>query len=676
VVAALPQKPSRITLGGTANFPDAGNATSAMISQRTVCKDMRIGMGIPKASTAPAFGLLLITALLALCPLLAAPGAPHTPYVDPKQLEVPWPKHSFVKIPWRAFLETKSGDDFLRGIGINYNVPGKSEQAFRLLAEAGFKTFRFETGWGSVHWDEDRLQEEDRLRWFLAQCRVHGIRPTLLLNAHHGLPCPCKVTEGELAADAPQGSRHVLLTDTSAIVPGRTGISHLTGYWAAEVLITQINKDTGECVLSKPLPKALKKGQKIQLTTLKYLPFSPVGTREFEETAAGWIRYALLVCQRMAEAGIKDFDVEIWNELSFGSRFLNINNYYNPPIIQFKTRDFLNQGGHLWELAWRTVKAIKRRYPQARCLWGFSNTTFFHVSVERLPPGIDGQSYHPYGTSTRSYPRDEDYRDKPEWNVDGFTPQAEFRIPEGLAHTFIKTESLMRLLNPEARRRRPPEVKRFYHYMTEHGIAPQEAGAKDENTAWRLKTLCALRSYCLWLNKGIDVLHYFAAYDSKALGMGLLPPNLKTLSPKGTFDEVATPPLKAVRNLTRAFAGSVPLSRISALQVSVNPVGKVGIIFNGKIPLRHPDVFAFLPFQISETRYIVAVYVATYDAIKPMPEEGYRLSIWGFSTPPTRSRLYDPLTDQSSEVRMVYGKGNTVEVEVPVVDYPRLLILE
>ncbi len=61
------------------------------------------------------------------------------PYTDPAQLEVPWPKHSFYKQPWRAFLETRSGYDFLRGIGVNYHVPGNDPLAVRLLAEAGFQ---------------------------------------------------------------------------------------------------------------------------------------------------------------------------------------------------------------------------------------------------------------------------------------------------------------------------------------------------------------------------------------------------------------------------------------------------------------------------------------------------------------------------------------------------------
>jgi len=40
----------------------------------------------------------------------------------------------------------------------------------------------------------------------------------------------------------------------------------------------------------------------------------------------------------------------------------------------------------------RTIDAVKRQYPQARCIWGFSNTTFYHCKIAKLPPGTDGQS--------------------------------------------------------------------------------------------------------------------------------------------------------------------------------------------------------------------------------------------------------------------------------------------
>ncbi|MDR3633813.1 MAG: hypothetical protein P4L84_08250 [Isosphaeraceae bacterium] len=612
----------------------------------------------------------------ALCLSTQAQSPPRTPYVDPTQLEVPWPKHSFARVPWRGFLETKRGVDFVRGVGVNYNVPGQCDLAVRLLAEAGFKTFRIETGWGGVQWDEKGVNEMKRLRWLLGLCRTHEIRPTLLLNAHHGVPCPHRVLVKRLAADTPQGGRRVKLADVREVVAGRTGISNQSDYWGAEVLITKVDEGTGACELSKPLPKALKQGQELRLMTLKYLPLYPVGTREFDETADGWVRFALLVCAQAKAAGIAGFDVEIWNELTFGTHFLDINDYYYEPDAAPYKGDRLNEGGPSWELAKRTVAAVKRQYPEVRCIWGFSNTTFFHTPIEKLPPGTDGQSYHPYGTGTREFPRDEDYRDRPDLNLDGFTPEAEFRIPEGLAETFIKTESLMRLLNPEARHKHPPGVERFYHYMTEHGVLAAECGAKDAEAAWRLKTLCALRSFCLWLNKGVDVMHYFSGYDEQALGMGLLPPDVRKLPPDAKFDDVATPPLQAIRRLTRAFEGCVPLRAVQALQLDVTPVDAPRTVFEGPVPLRHQDVFAFLPFQASATRHIVAVYVATYDATRPMPEERYRLGIRGFAAVPRSARLLDPVTGRSTAVALRAQAQDAVEADVSVLDYPRLLVLD
>jgi hypothetical protein len=103
--------------------------------------------------------------------LLAAEEAaiPVSPYVDPAQLDVPWPKMSHYRQPWRGFLETRSAYEFLLGIGVNLHIPNENEElAVRLLAETGFRTFRIELGWGEMNWDETRLNNEDRTRACLA----------------------------------------------------------------------------------------------------------------------------------------------------------------------------------------------------------------------------------------------------------------------------------------------------------------------------------------------------------------------------------------------------------------------------------------------------------------------------------------------------------------------------
>src|SRR5512141_994098 len=118
--------------------------------------------------------LLVITGLFALN--LGAAEIPVSPYVDPAQLDCPWPKMSHYKQPWRGYLETRSGFDFLNGIGVNLHIPSESEElAIRLLAETGFKTFRIEIGWGEMGWDETTLNNEPRVRRRLELCAQYAI---------------------------------------------------------------------------------------------------------------------------------------------------------------------------------------------------------------------------------------------------------------------------------------------------------------------------------------------------------------------------------------------------------------------------------------------------------------------------------------------------------------------
>ncbi|MBN2449228.1 MAG: hypothetical protein JXR77_02500 [Lentisphaeria bacterium] len=624
-------------------------------------------------------GILLA---VAVGPALAA-EFPLRPYTDPEQLQVPWPKHSHYRQPWRAFLETRSGAEFAGGIGINFNVPENEDLAARLLAEAGFTAARIEIGWGQVRWDESGFRDPERIRRRLDACRAHGLRPTILLNAHHGVPCPVRFEERRVTAGAPKGSRTVRLDSVAGSEPGRCGLSNLTEYVAAQVFVTAVDTATGECALSAPLPRDLAAEEKILLATLKYLPAHPVGTPEFEETASGWERYTGLVLETLRTAAIEDFDIEIWNELSFGSRFLGthgINQYYEPPKARFGT-DFLNPGGHAWEIGRRTVELVTRRAPRAACIWGFSNTTFFHTRVDRLPPGMGGQSYHPYGTGTRRMPEREQAPKEPWRCLEGFVPTHDIRMPEGWAHTFLQTESLMRLLHPEARRNRPEGSGDFRHCMTEHGVVPAECGIHDEAGCWDLKTRCALRSFCFWLNKGVAVLHYYCAYDGKPGGMGLLPCALPSLAVDAGFADVATPPLAALRRLTGAFARSVPVAAPVQLAVEEGTALTEGRkVFEGDgehPPLWERELLAVLPFQVSPDRFVVAVYVMTYDITSPMPEMPWRLVLGNVPEGVVLHRLYDPLQDREVPVRGLPGAApGRLGIELPVADTPRLLELE
>lgn len=618
---------------------------------------------------------VILFTLLCLPALSDAQEHAVSPYVDPSQLNCPQPRHGFYLEPWRAFLETRPADTLVHGIGINYNLPPEADDwAVRVLAESGFKSFRIEVGWDSVSWDETHLNNEKRLHHLLELCKQYGIRPNLLLNANHGAPCPARFFERRLAEDAPAGSRTVKFTDNSGLVIGHSGINHLITSAAAEGLITAIDPNTGQCQLSKPLPKELKKGQIVKMATLKYVPLFPIGTKEFEDTACGWLHYASLVTGAASDAGIDQFDVEIWNELSFGSNFTEASHYYNP-LPYPKPKDFLHPGGCCWELARRTVESVKKAHPHARLIWGFSNTTFFHCAVPELPPGMDGQSYHPYGTGTKTYPKDEDL---PQFNLDHFTPTMLTQLPEGWAHLYVKTESLMRLLNPQARQNHPPGSEHFHHYMTEHGVAPPECGITDPAGCWDIKTKCALRSFCLWINKGIDTLDYYCAYDHDAKGMGLLPSDIKKIPADAKWDDVATPPLKAIRNLVRAFDGAQPLEVTSPLHVEVTELAEPRMIFDGDgqhPPLWQRQAFAVLPFQVDAHRFVIAVYAMTYDATKHFEPEPHRITFTGLPGPVDTVSLYDPVTDTKPNVTSRPMGSDGVEVEFAATDCPQLLTI-
>jgi hypothetical protein len=309
-------------------------------------------------------------------------------------------------------------------------------------------------------------------------------------------------------------------------------------------------------------------------------------------------------------------------------------------------------------------------------IWGFSNTTFYHCRIDRLPLGTDGQSYHPYGTGTRKFTGVQERQDQPP--VEGFVPSYEIRMMEGWAPTFIQTECLIRHLRPDVRlATKAPGVDRFYHYMTEHGVLPPECGVTDEAGAWQLKALCATRSFCLWLNKGIDVVHYFVAHEDKATSFGVLPTNLKSLAAQAVFDDVATPPMRAVRNLARAFAGSVPMDKTDALGVDVVSLGPESKVFEGNAthpPLWHRDVLAVLPFQVNPQKHAVAVYVMTRDAVKTFAPETFRLTFRGVKG--YRVSAVDVLSGTVVAVKARAVGADQVGVTLPVTQQPVVLTIE
>jgi hypothetical protein len=700
-----------------------------------------------------------------------APGGVVTQYIDPKQQTALWfGARSHWLQPWRAYLETVPTARLREAVGINLNVePQEAEATCRHLAQHGFRQVRVEFGWATVSWEHpDRLADPTAFNQVVGACRKYHLRPLFLLNAHHGAPCPMRTSRIRLLQPAFRGDRTVQLDPEglSGLIPGRSGVSNLTDYWAAEVIFTQIDPD-GTVQLSKPLPKDLPAGD-MTAVTLKYLPFYPAKRLadgavppEFTETMQGWLSYVEAIATQAKAvlgtdgAGDAGFDFECWNELTFGSHFLTLSPYYEQPPVTGEDA--------LVQIRAQTVAYVTdpaHRLPGVGVCDGFNNQWPWGAG-SISPPGLAALGKHPYRYTDR-FPQDQPYTGthpldalgnwagtevSPGTWVDAFVPTYVSLFPEYYL-TAIQTEHVIRDISPivtdiygglHGRAThpfwpdgRPAPAPQFW--VTEVNLdfrgadpglpadaavgsgpsaSPQGASsaavAPDLTPAdvAYLKAKMVLRYLVSYVNKGAARLYFFAAKDEDPMGLGLVSQafysQLRTngyVSPRNVLP-VTSPAMMAVRRLVTAMPGgtglhgprSLALLRIAERhghkQFEGDPA-TVNQVPNPRPPLYNRDVLAFLPFQATDTAFVVPLYVMTrnlahlYQPGAPatdvtrfdLPDERYELTIGGVRGTGARLSLYDPLTGKKFPVQRISAGTNQLTVEVPLTDSPRLLILE
>lgn len=269
-------------------------------------------------------------------------GQTVTDPIDPRFLtDVPFGARSFWLQPWRAYLDTWPASRLSEGLGINFpENPAFAQATARLLHESGFRLARIQIGWSTISYEDPTEFAARHLRSIetrLQAMREYGLRPLILLYAGSEDPTPFKTAKLETLADAPEGATTVKLSAPSAaqVVPGRTGFNNLTFHGSPDVLITSVSSG-GVATLSRPLTSSLPAGVHGG-STLRFAPFQsptlPGGASNptFHETLQGWLQYVAAVSRLATRVvGPGNFDLEVWNELTFGSQFLNAGNYYAP----------------------------------------------------------------------------------------------------------------------------------------------------------------------------------------------------------------------------------------------------------------------------------------------------------------------------------------------------------
>ena len=654
----------------------------------------------------------------------APPVAPvtMTDYTDPAQA-MAWGQRSHWLQPWRSYLETVPATTLLGAIGINFNVGAKLAPATaRLLGDSGFRRARIEVGWGSLEYDDPDRMAPDQLRSLttkLTALKENGIRPLILLNANQGMPCPVKQSTIELSAPAAAGDTTIEVgaSGRQDLVPGRTGISG-DGI-AAETLFTAVDGD-GTVHLSRPLPHALQAGP-LEVTTLRYEPFRPETLADgspnpaVTPTLRGWLQYVGVVTREAkAILGSEDFDVEVWNELSFGSSFLDINSYYEPDV------EWRKNGNS--DLILRSTVEYLRDPAHGVAAVGIGNGFASEspwAAGSTSPVGLTAIDKHPYA-GWSSFPEDAQVNGNMPLNGLGepagwfdqqgqlhetFTPTYDDFFPEHFL-SGIQTETLVHDLSPRTSliqktahgsRTHPAGGEPPAIWLTEVNLGPGSGPTpRSEMTAAdirHIETKDVLRYLAAYVNKGASAIDFYAA---SAGDLSLIDPGFLAAAKASpsTYpgDAAGGETTDAVRRLVAALHGAVPLSapRRLSLQALTDFSGNVQFEGNGTPqypPLYNREVFAFLPFQVTPRRFVVPVYVMTRDVAKvyrpdapqtdpgrfDLPPEPYELQIGGVEGESAEVAATDPLSGDSVPVEVTARSSDSISVRLPVTDSPRLL---
>ncbi len=638
--------------------------------------------------------LLVLTVAFCPCWLGAAefppPGATTAvlagPYEDRKQAEITFGLRSYYLTPWRAYMDTWPGQRYLDHLGMTFTPkPKQVEASAALLAEAGFRQVRVEWGWGTLNWDLKAQWNRNANIAQMQSLRRHGIRPLILLNAHHGGPCPMRPVTVTLKTDVAKGGRFVILADTTKVRAGYTGFSNLTDYLAGYPLIERIDAATGRCELSAPMPKELKAGT-ISLAELRYRPFSGSVFKDgtpnpaCAETLQGWIDYVAVVAATAKEGlgteGAADagFDLEVWNEYTFGSNFLNIQNYCDPKPEFAKGIEYRRNGraasGHEAILPmtvdWTHDPANK--CPGVRVINGFSSQSPWAAGNHNWP-GQTGFSRH-YYTGLEPLVLDPQHVDfatigplnalgvadgKPDgkdWHTvlpgSFFVPVHRVAMPEYWLYGY-KTEFITRDIQPFPSTSGGPISFANHHRYSHNGSGRpaevwetetnldratfgqkvlKEAGAKDDDPRFAvlMHAIAArglLRQTVMLAHKGVAMATVFATNGGDG-SLGTLPDAFFRLLDEdgGKLTErvraAVGPQLLTIGRVAKLMRSGQAIDVARKLELTRLVEHDPRLVWKGDGTPANPDRFqrddfACLPFQLADNRFAIGFYVVTQD---------------------------------------------------------------
>ena len=674
----------------------------------------------------------------------------------------PW-EHSHFAQPWRAYMETVPAWDLLhkKHVGAVFKIPASPAEPtasglaasratpnldilMQWLKHWGFTSIAIETSWANdIDFATLKLKEKRQKYYIrvLKTARENDLRPLIILaNDAKDAFCPMLRGTATLTADSKKGTTTVQLKEiklAGTIVANKTGLCLEGEGRQPFAFITKFDSENNQATISKPLPSDLPATEpdgspkQYDLVTWKYDPLYPPGTDQFNATIGqhdsaqptGWLSYVKAILDLVSEIMVNEkdsgFDVQVQQDVEQSMSWTTVNHYFADTPEKFDMEGMLkgprppSHPGFLWEWLNRTCAFIKENYPVVRVLSGFNLWAGPAVSsdVADYPPRIDGIMVNPRLGMTGQFPEsavEPGGRVNALFNKDLWCPPYFALFPEApTCFLQARAESVMHFINPTDRQATPPGTDIFRSFVTltpsmfVENVTPAQAS--------HLKSKVWLRAALLYLHKGIDGIWW----EPDETANDLFNSSLYKLSnyPDKDF-QTASQALLAWRRTLNRFVGAVQIDHPRPIDiVNIQEAnGPQHILLPGdprterslpnpRPPLAHRDGLVVLPFQVTPSKFVLAVWIMSRDIREDIPDEpitftvlnvngeGVQVSNQRGSSAETQASqrstkspsvsYYNPHTGQYLNAAVqAFGQSNLIKVSVPVTDFPRLLTIE
>jgi len=364
--------------------------------------------------------------------------------------------------------------------------------------------------------------------------------------------------------------------------------------------------------------------------------------------------------------------------VTFASAFLSAASYHDPPSPTANARA---TAADLIERTARHVAAFPERLGDVRLVNGFVGTDA-RAACSQQPARVSGIVRRTPGALLRLRLRPEEapsvnaYYEPDAW--DAGVPVA---FPE-LEATALTADSYIRDLAPIA-----TNVDGVFHARRDGGEGEASCAVRLSGVGidprWlapdvgpeRLEILRAkliTRQYAFFLHKGASQVAIVARARSVS-GSGLGLPSVA--GPAGIGPNLAFAALgRMARTFKEGLVGK-PRGQRSLGQLEVRSLWDCHdhVQFQGadrgaRRSLYNREVFAFLPYRVSDKRHVVSYYVMTRDTTVDLPPERYGVLVGGLPGPTRSVRAYDPLTEGEIPVKVLGGGADEVHLELEATD--------